>query len=323
MTRGLESADKWYGGKRVAGLIRFAIAISVLNLLGHTLFGFEQAWAHAFVALGAAYATEILLEFVDARANGRRPAFVGDWRKLVVFLLSAHITGLAVGMLLYAGQRFWVVAFAAATAIASKTLFRVSVPGNPGRPNPAPQTRHFMNPSNFGIAVTLLAFPSVGISPPYQFTENLRGPLDVILPLIIVVSGSLINTKFTDRIPLIVSWLLTFALQALIRGAVNGLPWQAGLVPMTGLAFVLFTFYMVTDPGTTPSSRRSQVIFGSSVALTYAVLMTFHVVFGLFFSLAIVTATRGLLIYGSAVRAGIRTRRAALPQAPSAPVASR
>ena len=35
--------------------------------------------------------------------------------------------------------------------------------------------RHFLNPSNFGIASRCSLFPWVGIAPPYQFTENLHG----------------------------------------------------------------------------------------------------------------------------------------------------
>ena len=90
--------------------------------------------------------------------------------------MAAHISGLAVGMLLYSNQRFWVIAFAAATAIASKHLFQVAMP----TPNLSPETwpiRHFFNPSNFGITFTLLVFPWVGIAPPYQFTENVRGAM--------------------------------------------------------------------------------------------------------------------------------------------------
>jgi hypothetical protein len=33
--------DRWYQDKRIGGLWRFAIAISVLNILGHTMLGFE------------------------------------------------------------------------------------------------------------------------------------------------------------------------------------------------------------------------------------------------------------------------------------------
>ena len=53
---------------------------------------------------------------------------------------------------------------------------------------------------------------------------------------------------------------------------------------MTGVAFLLFTFYMVTDPATTPSTPRGQIAFGAAVAAAYGLLMAFHVVFGLFFA---------------------------------------
>jgi Na+-translocating ferredoxin:NAD+ oxidoreductase RnfD subunit len=172
--------------------------------------------------------------------------------------------------------------------------------------------RHFLNPSNFGIAVTLLLFPWVGIAPPYQFTENVRGVLDVILPLIIVGTGSLLNTKFTERIPLILAWLSAFFLQAVVRSLLHGTPVAAAFAPMTGLAFVLFTFYMVTDPGTTPSRRGAQILFGASVAIAYGVLVSLHVVFGLFFALAIVTTVRGVAMYMAVWRAAAALGRAEL-----------
>jgi Na+-translocating ferredoxin:NAD+ oxidoreductase RnfD subunit len=303
--------DNWYQNKRIGGLWRFAIAISVLNILGHTVLGFEQAWAHPFVALAAAYSMELSLETIDAWAQARRPRFLGSPRTFAEFLLSAHITGLAVGMLLYSNQRFWVTAFAAATAIASKHLFQVAVVTPHCTPSMWPK-RHFLNPSNFGIAVTLLLFPWVGIAPPYQFTENARGVFDVILPLIIVGTGSLLNTKFTERIPLILAWLSTFLLQAVIRSMLHGTPMAAALAPMTGLAFVLFTFYMVTDPGTTPSRRGAQIAFGASVAIVYGLLVSLHVVFGLFFALAIVTTVRGIAMHVAAWRAAAGMARAGL-----------
>ena len=299
--------DNWYKAKRIGGLWRFAIAISILNILGHTVLGFEQAWAHPFVALAAAYGMELAIETIDAWARGRQPGYLGSKRTFVEFLLSAHISGLAVSMLLYANERFWVIAFAAAMAISSKYLFQVAVP-IPDCPPRLWSRRHYLNPSNFGITVTLVLFSWVGIAPPYQFTENVRGPFDVILPLIIVLSGSVLNTLFTERVPLILAWLAGFATQAIVRALVFGMPIAAGLAPMTGLAFVLFTFYMVTDPGTTPSKRKPQILFGFSVAALYGVLVTFHVVFGLFFALTLVTMARGLAMHVTAWRA-----RAAAP----------
>ena len=66
---------------------------------------------------------------------------------------------------------------------------------------------------------------------------------------------------------------------------------------MTGVAFVLFTFYMVTDPATTPERTLAQVAFGASVALVYSLFLMSHVVFGLFMALVIVCVARGLGMY--------------------------
>ncbi len=279
---------------RLAALRRFATAITLLNVLGHTVLGFEQSLAQPVVALLAAYSTEILLEVLESRRLGRKPRFLGPGTTFIDFMLSAHITGLAVAMLLYANDRLLPVAFAAAVAIGSKHLFRAGTNGS---------RRHFFNPSNLGITATLLAFPWVGIAQPYMFTENLNGGWDWLLPVVIVCSGSFLNTVFTKRIPLILTWLGAFVLQAAVRHFLFGNLFLPSLNPMTGVAFLLFTFYMVTDPATTPTTRRGQMAFGASVAAAYGLLMAFHIVFGLFFGLTAVCAGRGALLWVKALAA--------------------
>jgi hypothetical protein len=286
----LPSTDRWYSEKRLGGLSRFAFAITILNIAGHSFLGFEQSWITPFAAVAAAYATEFLGEAIDAWMNDRQARFAGSFLNVVKFLLPAHITGLAIGMLLYAAENVAAIAFAASAAIASKYVLRIAVASD-ARGQPA--FRHFLNPSNFGISATLLLFPTVGIAPPYQFTENTSGIVDWILPLIIICTGSYLNIKATGRIPLILAWVSAFALQAVIRAVLNGTPIEAGLLPMTGFAFILFTFYMITDPATSPSALASQVGFAAAVAFCYAMFMELHIVFGLFYSLTIVTAVRG------------------------------
>jgi enediyne biosynthesis protein E5 len=284
---------------RLGGLRRFAIAITVLNILGHTYFGFEQSWAHPIVAVLTAYSVELLLELVAARADRRTPRFLGGGpRRFVESLLSAHITGLACSMLLYSNERLGAVAFASAVAIASKTLLRAPL----GR-----GTCHFFNPSNFGITITLLVFPWVGIAPPYQFTEGMTGVGDWILPAVIICTGTFLNARFTHRLPLIAAWVGGFAAQAVVRSMFFDTPLASALLPMTGVAFILYTFYMVTDPATTPARTSSQIAFGLSVAAVYGLLLVVHVVFGLFFALTIVCAVRGLGLYALAW-AGRRTQ---------------
>src|SRR6185369_16982233 len=178
---------------RLPALRRFAIAITVVNLLGHTILGFEPSWAQMFTALFTAYGLDLLLEWIQARVEGRLPRYRGSFVELVNFLLPAHITGLAIGMLLYANDRLLPFAFAAAAAIASKAL--LTAPVGKGH-------RHFMNPSNFGLAAAFLLLPDiVAIAVPYQFTAHLQGFGDWLLPLVVICTGSFLNTFFTRRIP--------------------------------------------------------------------------------------------------------------------------
>lgn len=63
------------------------------------------------------------------------------------------------------------------------------------------------------------------------------------------------------------------------------------------IAITLFMFYMVTDPGTTPSKPLDQLLFGGCVAAVYGLLMVNHIVFGFFFALTLICTLRGLGIY--------------------------
>ena len=277
---------------RFGGLRRFAFAITVFNIFGHLHLGFEQSYAQPFVALFTAYSLETLLEIISAKTENRPFRFSGGFVKFIDFILSAHITALAISMLIYANSRLWVVAFATAVAIASKTVIRVSV-GN-GK-------RHFYNPSNFGITITVLLFAWVGIAQPYQFTENLDTYGDWLLPAFIICSGSLLNAVYTKRLPLIIAWLSGFALQAFARNAIFDTQLIAAFLPMTGVTFILYTFYMVTDPATTPRSWYGQICFGFGNAMLYGLLMVSHIVFGLFFALTITCTIRGGILYANAL----------------------
>jgi enediyne biosynthesis protein E5 len=283
---------------RIKALRRFAGSITAFTIVGAFWLGFEDPWAQPLLALAVAYPLELALETLDASAMGRRPRYAGGLLPLIDFLLPAHITALSIALLLYPGQRIIAVAFAVTVAIASKYIFRVPVKGQP---------RHFLNPSNFAISVTLLAFPWVGIVPPYQFTENVANSpvFDWVVPVAIATAGTMLNATLTGKWPLILGWLGGFAAQALIRAALFGSPLVAPLLPMTGTVFFLYTNYMITDPGTTPMRRQNQVAFGLATALVYGTLVVMHVVFGLFFALTIVSASRGVGLWVLARRPAV------------------
>lgn len=272
---------------RRKALLRFAISISVLNLVGHLLLGFEQAPIVPLACILVSYAAALLLETVDARVHGRPTEFGASGKDLFYFLLPSHIAALACAMLLYADS-LGPYLFATVVAAGSKYTFRVRVRG---------RLRHMLNPSNFGISVTLLLMPLVGFVPPYMFLNNTDSTFDWLIPAGVLMAGTLLNSKLTGKMPLVLAWIGGYIAQALVRSALFGDNLWSTLGMMTGVAFVLYTNYMITDPGTTPVVARRQVLFGLSVAAVYGILISAGVAYAIFFALIIVCFLRGVTVF--------------------------
>lgn len=270
------------------GLRTSATLATVFVILGQTFFGFEQSVAQVFVCLAAGYSSALFFEWVDAKASGDVPGYRGGgFKKFVDWLLSAHMTSITLSFLLYYNRQLWIAAFTVALAIGSKYLFRVPVNG---------RLAHFMNPSNFGIVVVLSMFKWVGVLP-WGWTINLHGNWDWIVPLVITGLGLRLNLLFTGRLPLIASWLGAFILQGAFRSWRMDTPLAGQLVVLTGITMVLFTLYMITDPQTSPSRPRSQVVFGVGIALAYSILFDLHLQYTMFYAVSAVCAIRGMVLY--------------------------
>ena len=276
--------------RRVMALRRFAMSITAFTVVGHLFLGFEQAPITPIVTLLVGYALALGLEWLHAWSVGRPPAFSGGRGQAVTFLLPTHIAALACAMLLYAGDALWPYCFAITVAVGTKYLVKAPV---------GPSWRHTLNPSNTGIVVTLLLFTWVGIAPPYQFTASVVQPWDWLIPLGILTAGSLLNARLTGKTWLILAWVAGFGAQAVVRHFASGTELVPALLPMTGVAFVLFTNYMITDPGTTPFKPRSQILFGLGVAAIYGALVNAHISFGLFFALVLTCGVRTAWLYGA------------------------
>lgn len=289
---------------RYIALRNFAISISVFNIFGYTLLGFEQPWLWALLAVLVGYTTEIVFELISSWTHRHRPRFLGGGaRGVYEALLPSHITALAVNMLLYCNNQFWPVAFGVVVGVAAKHVLQAPISG---------RMRHYMNPSNFGITAVLLCFSGwCSIAPPYQFTENANTYFRVMIPLVIATAGTVINAMLTRKVPLLVGWMGGFFIQAFVRHWLWHVALFSALGVMTGVAFVLFTNYMISDPGTTPFKARNQFMFGSSVAFVYAVLMVANVVYTLFFAVCAVCLLRGLGWWAAHFIGKYRRRRAA------------
>jgi hypothetical protein len=281
-----KAEEKTRPDPRYLALRNFALSISIFNIFGYTLLGFEQAWIFPVYAVLTAYTTEILLETLSAWAGNRRPRYLGGGvRGTYEFLLPAHITGLAVNMLIYTNNQIGPVIFGAIVGISGKYLFQAPING---------KMRHFMNPSNLGITAVLVLFSRwVAIAQPYEFVENANQFFKIMVPIVILTAGTVLNATLTKRTALIVGFMGGFAIQAAFRHLIWGVALFSALGVMTNVPFILFANYMVSDPGTTPSRGWAKFMFGGAVAFVYGALMEANVVYTLFFATAIVCAARG------------------------------
>ena len=287
--------------RRYFALWYFTTLLIVWNVLGHLFLGFEQSHLQPLVGFATALILQFLLEWVDARASDRKLRFAGSRADLINFLPPAIIPGLALPMLLYPNERLTPVVFGVGLAICSKVLFRAPVSDG--------KTQHIFNPSNLGIVATLLLFPSIGVAPPYHFTENLTGIWHWALPGFVLATGIAVHALFTGRLTLVLTWLVAFVIQGQLRSWYFGTSWIVPLTPMTSAAFMVFTLYMIPDPATTPVKPLRQALFGIAIAAVYGTLLVVHVAYGLFIALAIVCGMRGLCLYAGAALQYIRARQ--------------
>jgi Na+-transporting NADH:ubiquinone oxidoreductase subunit NqrB len=161
-----------------------------------------------------------------------------------VGLRSAAITCFSVCLLLRA-DNLWVHPLAAALAVTSK--FTVRVFG-----------KHLFNPGNLGVIAGLLLLPGTWASPG-QWGD------DVALGAWVVALGALVASRARRAD---IAWtFLAFHLGALaLRILWLGQPWGVFTHQMASGSLLLFAFFMISDPMTTPDHPRARVLYAALVA---------------------------------------------------------
>jgi len=180
---------------------------------------------------------------------------------------SALISALSLCLLLRTDS-LALMAATAALAIASKFALRWN-------------GKHVFNPTNFGL-VAMMAFTGrVWVSPGQWGSAALAGFLMACLGVLVVNRAARSD----------VTWaFLGFYVAALVGRALwLGEPLAIPLHQLQSGAFLLFAFFMISDPKTTPDSRAGRILFAFLVACG-AIFVRF-VLFrqnGLLWSLAVV-----------------------------------
>lgn len=178
---------------------------------------------------------------------------------------SALISALSLALLLRTSSPLWLV-LAPLLTIGSKFVLRV-------------HGRHVFNPTNFGLAAALLLSDRAWVSP------GQWGSL-AIAAFAAVCLGSVVVRR-AERSD--VTWAFLAAWLALLVGRAwwLGDPLAIPLHQITNGTLLIFAFFMISDPKTTPDSRAGRILFACLVAaVAYALRFVFYDTNALIWALA-------------------------------------
>lgn len=168
------------------------------------------------------------------------------WRLPAFDPKSALISGLSLCLLLRTNSVLLAAAAAVAT-IAGKFLIRW-------------RGKHLFNPTNFGIVFLMLATGGrVWVSPGQWGSAALFGFL------IACLGGLVVNRA--ARSDVTYAFLASYLGVVFGRALWLGQPFAIPLHQLASGAFLIFTFFMISDPRTTPDSRAGRILFALLVAL--------------------------------------------------------
>jgi Na+-transporting NADH:ubiquinone oxidoreductase subunit NqrB len=212
------------------------LSLAVLLGYGMLALGFDQAALAIPLIIVSALATQWVLTRAYAL-----PRFEPS---------SALITSLSLCLLLRSGE-LAVLALASVAAIASKFLIRVD-------------GKHVFNPANFAIVVMLLCSGEAWISPAQWGSRTYAVFLFACLAILVLSRAR--------RGDVALAFLGTYVAILLLRALYLGDPLAIPLKQMQSGTLLLFAFFMISDPKTTPDRRAHRIAFGMIVAAAGAFL---------------------------------------------------
>ena len=206
-------------------------ALSILLAINFVWIDFGAKPLYCALAIGGALATQIFCSryFALPRTD----------------LRSALITGLSLSLLLRADAA-WLPAIAGVVAIASKFVLRVD-------------GRHIFNPAGFAIvALLLLAGGGVWISPGQWGSSVWFASLLAFVAILVLQAA--------QRSDIALFFLGSHAALLFARAFWLGDPIAIPLHQLQNGALLIFAFFMISDPRTTPDSRLGRFLFALAVA---------------------------------------------------------
>ena len=272
--------------------LHLAAVITTLQVLGQTAFDFRLSIAQILVSLLTCAVLEVAITL--------RKQHVLMWPA------SALLTGNGVAFILrvpgtehgdwWSMRGWWIFMVTAAVSLLSKYVI-------------VWRGGHVFNPSNFGLVACFLILGRTRAEP----LDFWWGPVSpwLAFAFVVIVTGGLLILSRLKLLWIAVGFWVSFAAGIAVLAATGHAMvarWHLG--PITGPYFwwalltspevLVFLFFMLTDPKTTPKSQRDRVLYAVSVGLLAALLIApFHTEWAtkvaLLASLTVVCAARPLL----------------------------
>ena len=209
-------------------LYQIAVLASLL-VYGMAGLDFEITVVRAALLLLTVLATQAIGDRLDGRPANVRSALISGLS--LCLLLRTNRTDLAI--------------LAAFVTIAAKFVIRY-------------RGKHIFNPTNGGIVAMLVLTDQVWVSP------GQWGSVAFFAFLMACLGGVVVNRA--SRSDVTYAFIVFYCALLFGRSWYLGEPFAIPLHRLQGGALLLFTFFMISDPKTTPDSRAGRVLFAALVA---------------------------------------------------------
>jgi Na+-translocating ferredoxin:NAD+ oxidoreductase RnfD subunit len=272
--------------------LHVASVIITIHVLGQVGLHFRVSVPQILAAILTSAIIEVVLTFRQSR--------------VFVWPASAMLTGSGVALILRVvgtppddpwNTYGWYV-FAGVAAFSLLTKYVIRYRGS-----------HVFNPSNIGLVLTFIVLGSSRVEP----LDFWWAPLNVwmLAAYTVIIAGGLLITRRLRLLGLAAAFWVTLAIGVgLLADSGHCMTTNWAFAPVCGFDFwrvivtspevMIFLFFMITDPKTTPAGQVGRIVFGILVAVVSTLLLApqtneFGTKVGLLAGLVVVCAARPIL----------------------------
>lgn len=272
--------------------LHVAAVIISIHVLGQVGLRFQVSVPQILAAILASAILEVALTFRTAKA------FVWPASAMLTgsgVALIMRVVGTPAGQPWYTGD-WWLFALVGGGSLLTKYLIKY-------------RGTHVFNPSNIGLVVAFVVLGSTRVEP----LDFWWAPLDVwmLIAYALIIGGGLLITRRLKLLGLAATYWVTLAIGVgVLSASGHCMTARWAFAPVCGFDFwraivtspevLVFLFFMITDPKTTPAGQVGRVVFGLLVGVATTLMIApqtneFDTKVALLASLVVICAARPLL----------------------------